>query len=305
VAGVSVGLIVVTILAPFVVLPGWNATQARELLRFGLPLAGASLLVLAVFNVDSAIVGAVRGAVALGLYQLAFNISSWPSRSISEIIRRVSFAGFSRVAHSPELLADSFVRAFGLVVACTVPACALLAALAEPLVRLIYGPRWTAAAQVLVWLAILGLLRVLYDLIYDCLAAAGRRPSLLIVQGWWLATLIPVLLVGARTHGIVGVGIGHVLVAGLLVCPAFLWALSRCGIKVRSILAVCLRPFLGGILMTAICELALRFLGEGLAGFAVGAVAGLAAYLLVVFPMRALLRPSGAGPSVLDEVRAA
>ena len=129
----------------------------------------------------------------------------------------MSFAGFSRVAHSAEFLADAFVRAFGLVMACTVPACVLLATLAEPLIRLVYGPRWTAAAQVLIWLAILGLLRVAYDLIYDFLAAAGKRPSLLAVQGWWLAALIPVLLIGARDHGIVGVGAGHVVVAGPLV----------------------------------------------------------------------------------------
>jgi len=305
VAGVTAGLIVATIAAPFIVLPGWNARQARELLRFGLPLAGASLLVLAVFNVDSAITGALLGSAALGLYQLAFNISSWPSRSISETFRRISFAGFSRVADSAEFLADAFVRAFGLVVACTIPPCVLLATLAEPLIRLIYGPRWTGAAQVLIWLAILGLLRVVYDLIYDFLAAAGKRPSLLAVQGWWLAALIPVLLIGARDHGIVGVGAGHVLVAGLLVGPAFLWVMSRSGVKVRSILVVCLRPFLGGILMIAICEFVLRFLGEGLVGVAVAVVAGLAIYLPVIFPMRALLRRSGAGRPALDEVRTA
>ena len=303
-AGVTVGLIAATILAPFVVLPGWNAKQARELLRFGLPLAGASFLVLAIFNVDSAIVGGLLGPVALGLYQLAFNVSSWPSRSISEIFRRVSFAGFSRVAGSPELLADTFVRAFGLVMAATVPASVLLATLAEPLVRYVYGPRWVGAAQVLSWLAVLGLLRVGYDLVYDCLAAAGRRPSLLAVQGWWLVALIPVLIVGAHARGIVGVGIGHVLVAGPLVGPAFLWALSRCGIKVRSILSVCLRPTLGGILMTAVCELALRLLGPGLVGFAVAVVAGLAAYVPVVLPMRALLRRTEAGSQALGEVRA-
>ena len=97
----------------------------------------------------------------------------------------------------------------------------LLATLAEPVIRLVYGQRWTPAAPVLTLLAILGLLRVAYDLAYDCLAAACLRPTLLGVQGWWLAALVPVLAVGARTHGIVGVGAGHVLVAGLLVCPVF------------------------------------------------------------------------------------
>jgi PST family polysaccharide transporter len=306
VAGCTAALIAALFSAPFLALPGWNSGQARKLLRFGLPLAGASLLMLGVFNVDSAIVGAMLGPVSLGLYQLAFNISGWPSRSISEAARRVSFAGFSRVAHSADLLTDAYARAIGLVMTAAVPACVLLAALAEPLIRTVYGQRWTPAAPVLTWLAILGLFRVAYELTYDCLAAAGKRPTLLGVQGWWLAVLIPILLIGARTRGIVGVGIGHVLVAGPLVLPAFLWALSRCGIGVRPVLAACWRPVLGGVIMVTVAELVLHATGETTAGAAMAAGAALAAYLPVVFPMRGLLRrrPAPAAP-IPDEVRAA
>jgi len=55
-AGSAVALIVSTVVAPYFVLPGWDSRQARRLLRFGLPLAGANLFGLAVLNVDSAIV---------------------------------------------------------------------------------------------------------------------------------------------------------------------------------------------------------------------------------------------------------
>jgi O-antigen/teichoic acid export membrane protein len=305
VAGTTVALVTATIAAPFFVLPGWNSSQARGLLRFGLPLAGASLLMLGVFNVDSAIVGAALGPAALGLYQLAFNISSWPSRSISEAVQRISFAGFSRVADSPQQLADVFARALGLVMGCAVPACVLLAVLAEPLIRAVYGARWTPAAPVLTLLAILGLLRVAYQLIYDCLAAAGKRPALLAVQGWWLAALIPVLLIAARTHGIVGVGAGHILVAGPLVAPAFLWALSRCQITLRSVLAACMWPALGGTLMIVVAEVVLHYLGDGLAGLVAAGVAGLVVYSPAVFPLRGLLRRPTSSRTTLTEAHAA
>jgi PST family polysaccharide transporter len=236
-AGNVVALILVTIAAPFVVLPGWNSRDARRLLQFGLPLAGASLLVLGTVNVDSAIVGATLGPAALGLYQLAFNISSWPVRSVSEAAQRVSFAGFSRLAGSRTMLADGFTRAAALLMALAMPACVLLGTLAEPLIRTVYGARWTPAAPALTLLAALGLLRVLYDLAYDCLAAVGQRRRLLIVQALWLVVLVPVLFAGALTHGIAGVSAGHVAVAGLLVGPAFLWALRRAGITIRALAA--------------------------------------------------------------------
>src|ERR1700722_10216306 len=83
VAGNVVTLIGATIAAPFLVLPGWDLRRGRELLKFGMPLAGASLLVLGALNVDTGIVSAPLGPAALGFYQLAFNISSWPVQSIS------------------------------------------------------------------------------------------------------------------------------------------------------------------------------------------------------------------------------
>jgi O-antigen/teichoic acid export membrane protein len=233
VAGCTVALAAALVLAPHFILPGWNTAQARKLLGFGLPLAGAGLLMLGVVNVDSAIVGATLGPAMLGLYQLAFNVSSWPVTVISQAVARVSFAGFSRVADSTKMLAEAFARAMGLLMALTVPACVLLATLAGPLIHAIYGERWVPAAHALSLLALLGMLRVAYQLMYDLMAAAGKRNALMGVQGLWLAALIPVLLIGARLRGIAGVSAGHILVAALLVGPSFLWSLSRAGIRVR------------------------------------------------------------------------
>jgi O-antigen/teichoic acid export membrane protein len=290
VAGCSVALVAALMLAPHFILPGWNTAQARKLLGFGLPLAGAGLLMLGVVNVDSAIVGATLGPAMLGLYQLAFNVSSWPVTVISQAVARVSFAGFSRVADSTKMLAEAFARAMGLLMALTVPACVLLATLAGPLIHAIYGERWVPAAHALSLLALLGMLRVAYQLMYDLMAAAGKRNALMGVQGLWLAALIPVLLIGARLRGITGVSAGHILVAALLVGPSFLWSLSRAGITVRSTMLACLRPLVGGGLMAAASLGVTHVLGGGWVGLLAAMAAACAVYLPVIYPMRAMLR---------------
>jgi O-antigen/teichoic acid export membrane protein len=305
VAGNVVTLIGATIAAPFLVLPGWDRRRARELLKFGMPLAGASLLVLGTLNVDSAIVSATLGPAALGFYQLAFNISSWPVQSISAAARRVSFAGFSRLAGSRELLADGFTKAAAVLVALAIPACVLLITLSEPLIKTIYGARWTPAATSLSLLGVLGLLRVFYELAYDGLAAADRRPTLLVVQGLWLVVLIPVLLVGARTHGINGVSAGHVLVAVLVVGPAFLWSLRRIGITVGALLRRCLRPIIGGILMAVVSLAIIHFAGSGIVGLGAAAAAASLVYVPLILPMRHLIRASPGEPAEVIAARAA
>lgn len=290
IAGNMVALIGCSLAAPGFLRPGWDRAEARKLLAFGVPLAGASLLVLAMLNVDSIVVGATLGPVQLGLYQIAFNVSSWPVRSVSEIARRVSFAGFSRVANSRAALSDSFGRGLALLMAAAVPACVLLAVMPKPVIYTIYGHQWVNASGALRFLALLGLLRVAFELAYDCLVASGRRRALITVQGWWLVALVPVLLLAARSRGISGVGVGHILVAGPLVAPLFVWALARGGISPMVIVRACVRPFAGGVLMAAVAlGLGRLHMGETVYLFTASAVA-FAVYVPVVWPLRNLAR---------------
>lgn len=105
---------------------GLDLVEARELLRFGLPLAGASLLLLALVNVDYVVVGRLLGTTQLGLYMLAFNLCSWPITLVSTAVRRVSMAAFARF-HERGDGPEGFRRATALLMAVAVPLCALLA----------------------------------------------------------------------------------------------------------------------------------------------------------------------------------
>jgi PST family polysaccharide transporter len=298
VVGNTSSLIGCCLAAPGTLRFGWNPDQARALLRFGLPLAGASMLALGVVNADTLVVGSTLGNVQLGFYALAFNISGWPVRIISEAARRVSFAGFSRLAGSPRALAHGFSRALGVLMTGTVPLCVLLGILAGPLVQVVYGSQWLPAAKALPWLMALGLARIGCELAYDCLVAVGQRRPLILVQGLWLAALIPVLIVAARHHGIVGVSQGHVLVAAGLVAPVFLFALRRGGIGLRRVARACAWPAFAGAVMAAVILLLRRQLGDSVPALLATASVGLAVYAAAVLPSRTFLR--GALPADTD-----
>ncbi|MFJ9940499.1 oligosaccharide flippase family protein [Streptomyces erythrochromogenes] len=290
VVGNVAALIGCCLAAPGTLKFGWDREQARALLKFGLPLAGASMLALGVVNVDTMVVGSTLDPLALGFYVLAFNISGWPVRIISEAARRVSFAGFSRLADTPQALAAGFARALGVVTAATVPLCVLLAALAAPVIGLVYGERWLPAAGALPWLMALGLVRIGCELAYDCLVAIGRRSSLIAVQGLWLVLLIPALVIGARGGGIVGVAQGHVVVAGAVVVPVFLLALHRGGIPLGTLARACAWPLLGGAVMAAALLVLERYLGDSVPALLATAAAGTLAYAACLLPARKTLR---------------
>ena len=289
IAGAVVGIVLIWILSPVKIRPGWDKVQARALIIYGLPLAGSSLLILALLDIDYIVVGKALGPAQLGFYLMAFSLSSWPVNMFAEAARRVSFAGFSRLADRPDDFGRSFQRGIGLLGAATVPVCALLVGYAQPLVGVLYGERWLPAASALEMLAVLGLLRVVYFIGYDALVAVGRSSALIKLQLAWITLLIPALVVGARTGGIRGVGLGHVAVAALAIVPALFHTLSRHGVRIIAVLKTFARPLLGGAAIVLASVLVQTRIQRPIHQLIIGGLVSALLYAPVLFSMRAML----------------
>lgn len=266
--------------------PGFNPARAREVLAFGLPLAGASLLVFGVLNVDGIIVGSLLGTVPLGYYLLATNLANWPVGAFSQPVRSVSLVAFSKVRDDPDLFRRTFARALGLLALFTVPACVLLASLADPLVRTVYGDRWAPAAAALAALVLLGAMRVALELGYDYLAGAGRSRAILVIHVIWLAALAPLLALGAHLDGIRGVALAQSFVVLVFIVPAYLVAFRPYGLRARALGAAVARPVAGGAAMVAVALAVQWFVTDPLWRLVIGGALSLAAYTAVVFPLR-------------------
>lgn len=266
--------------------PGFDPKQARALLAFGLPLAGSSLLVFAVLNLDYIVIGSVLNPVALGLYLLAFNLSSWPVGAFSMPVRSVALPAFARLQDEPDRFLRAFARAMRLLALFTIPTCVLLAGLGDPLVRFVYGRRWAPAAAPLALLVVLSAARVVLELTYDCLASVGRSRAILVIQVLWLIALLPALAVGAHLDGIRGVAAGHVVVVLVLVLPAYLVALRPFGIRAGALARSLARPLLGGALMAVVAVLVQQTLRGDLQQLIVGGSLCSLTYAVIVFPMR-------------------
>ena len=269
---------------------GFDRQLARELLSEGLPIAGLTILAVSVLNVDTLIAGRVLGPVLLGFYVLAFNLSSWPVNVFAVAVWRVSVPAFARMQDDFARLTDAFTRSFGLLMAVTLPVCIMLSALALPLIRFVYGTKWSDAAPVLTVLAALGALRVALQLMTDVLVAIGRSRRAFVLQGVWLVTLIPALVVGAHLGGITGVAWGHVLVALLVVAPLHLQAIAPIGIRLRGLVKASARPVAasGAAAVAALAALAWAstLSHSDFVMLVIAGTAGLAAFAVIMAPMR-------------------
>jgi PST family polysaccharide transporter len=278
--------------------PGWNRRHARDLLAFGLPLAGASLLYVAMLYIDNVVVGAVLGPVALGFYVQAFNLSSFPVNTFSTVVRRVSLAAFSRLATDEAARRDAVGRVLALLAAATFPVAGLLGLLALPLITSLYGAKWAPAAAALSFLAIVGAARVLNELGYDFLVACGHSRVTLNLQALWVAALVPALTIGTHLDGIRGAAAGHAVVSFGLMVPAFGVAVVRAGVPARVLLHALARPLVGTALLVAAVLAVRAGTHPGWWQLVLAGLAGLAVYAPVVAPLRHLagsFAPSGGG----------
>jgi O-antigen/teichoic acid export membrane protein len=233
---------------------GLDRAVVGRLLRFGVPLAGASIVVFAIGFSDQLVAGRVLGSTALGFYVLAFNLSSWPVQMFSLPLRSVAPPTFARLQHEPEAMRRTFRSIVGLLAAVTFPVCLLVAGAAEPLIRFVYGESWTPAASALVWLGILAAFRILFELAYDYLVVVGVSRSILVLQLVTLAALVPALIVGAEAFGISGAAAAQVVVAGCVALPLYLLLFHRAGVPARNLLGRLWLPVLiaGGVGLSAL-----------------------------------------------------
>jgi PST family polysaccharide transporter len=291
VAGQVVTVVMIMWMSPERYWPGFHWGVAKPLLAFGLPLAASNLLMMAIANVDFAVVGHALGPRQLGYYNLAFSISGWPVTIFSAVLISVTLPTLSRVRDSPTELTRHLAAGLSAVTALSFPVCALCSVLAGPLIDTVYGHRWHPAWTALVVLSIFGAARTVLTLFSDLAIALGRTRSLFAIQVAWLAVLAPVMIVCVDRWGIAGAGVAHAAVVTLLVIPLYVILTKRATPVRLAAVRNALLPPLGGALCAAGAAYGATVLVEApLAKLLLGLVAGLLAYALVAGRWLGLLR---------------
>ncbi|MFB9311835.1 oligosaccharide flippase family protein [Nocardioides plantarum] len=268
--------------------PGWSTADAKGLLSYGGPLAGANLLQLVQLNVDYIVVSVVLGAAALGQYSLAFRLAFMPYLMIAVVIGGAAFPYLCRLTGAR--LAEASATVMAATVTIVTPVCLGIAMLADHLVLL--GRKWSDGVPVVALLAGYAWMLVFGTLAQTSLSAAGRTG---VAMGLRLAHLV-FLVVGlalVSRQGIVAVGASQ-LVAATLAALLALWLLRRVvtGFSAYAV-ARQLGPVAVAAAVMALAMLGLRILlnsrhvDVSAATLVLGAVVGIVAYAL---PLAALDR---------------
>lgn len=214
-------------------LPGWpvRGVPIRGFVKYGSGFLGAQSLMYATSNVDAVLVGAVWGKVELGLYSRAYQLLMVPLNQVNAPLTRVALSVLSRIQEDKARFAHYVGRAQLVVCYVTMLGLAVAAALAEPLVVVLFGAGWEGVAPIFTLLAIGGIFRAASAVAYWTYLATALTGALFRLQLWTRPLMVGVIAAGTPWGG-------RGVAAGAAVAYAGYWVASLLDVGRRAQLPV-------------------------------------------------------------------
>lgn len=160
------------------------------------------------------VIGRLIDNAAVGLFARAAGLALQLRLLLAGAVTGVFYPAFRQVRDRGDPLGPPYLRVVAAYTGITWPAMAGIAALAEPIIRLLYGPRWIAAAPLLAWIALSQICYVALPLNTDLPMLLGRMRQL--IRRYIAESTTSVLLLAlAAPFGLLWVAISR-LIHGML-----------------------------------------------------------------------------------------
>jgi O-antigen/teichoic acid export membrane protein len=146
----------------------------RDIVTFGGFASATAILNTLYFSLPQLLLGRLSGLDAVGIYNRATILCQLPDKLIVGAFQPVIYPAFAAQARAGGDLKVAYLHALSLLSAVQWPALLVIAVLAEPAVRIVFGPQWDACAPLLRIMAIASLVMAPSSLSYPLLVASGR-----------------------------------------------------------------------------------------------------------------------------------
>ncbi len=139
----------------------WDTAILKRMMGFGIRMVGSTSVYTFYSYVDSYVVGRVLGTDALGYYNRAVEMTSKTVDSVNRTIGVVLFPSYALVQDDKERLSRAYLKSLRMIGMITIPIAAGLFAVAQELIPVLLGEKWSPAIVPLKVLTFMSLLKPL------------------------------------------------------------------------------------------------------------------------------------------------
>jgi O-antigen/teichoic acid export membrane protein len=188
-----------------------NVDAARRLLAFGRWVFVTVLLETAGDLFLRGVVSRRLGTADLGLYYVAFRLAMLPKQLMSDLVQPVAFPVFARLQGTLSEATRVYRSMMVAMAAVLLPAYALLATLAPPLVSTLLGPRWAGSAEIIQLLSAAACISLVTECTIPLVTGLGLPHFAALVFGVRSALVVSLAIWLAGTYGIAGAALAWLL----------------------------------------------------------------------------------------------
>lgn len=231
----------------------FNRQHFNQIFGFGIYTSGTSVISSISYNIDNLFIGKFLGAGALGAYTLSFSLTEQIRQAVSSILNKVMYPVFGQKQKDIKLLKNYFLSIIRINAIMIYPIMIFMVLFAREIIVGFFGERWEQAVQPLQLLAIAMMIHLLVNSFASLLRGIGKpKIELYIMSGLTLFVLVPGMIIGIQTYGLVGASIA-ILVHKVFLAFFGIMVLSKyINVKLKEIVNTIKFTFLS-LLITVIC----------------------------------------------------
>ena len=217
--------------------PRLSLAAWRGLIGYSLWSWAVALAVMVRERSTMLLIGRMLGTGAAGVYSVGADLAALPTSELVEPLSRSAFSGFAAARHQGEPAAGIYLRVVAAAALLTLPAGIGTSLIADPLVRLAFGPNWVEAIPLVQVLAIAGAATVFGYIGWTLFSAHALLRTVLTVSVVAAAARILLLVFLLPRQGVLGAAVA--VTASIVVEDVLYIGLTfrRFGVRAAALLA--------------------------------------------------------------------
>ena len=186
--------------------PSFEFTKIKQIIRKGWWVTATGFFSFLADNSDNGAVGKLLGANSLGIYQVAYKLSTLTISEITDAVNKVVFPVYSRFSDDRKRLLQAFSKVTLVTTVLALSLGSIIFVFAKELVLIVVGDRWLAAVPAIKILAIYGVLRAIFGNFASLSLSVKRQDYLAKATFARCVGLLIVVVPLTLTYGLVGAG---------------------------------------------------------------------------------------------------
>jgi len=234
--------------SPYLVVPQFSLSKAKDLLSFGALITVDRLLWFVYSRADVIVIGKVLGTEVLGIYSVAMQIASLPLQKVNSVLNEVAFPAFAMIQHDPDRVRSYLRKTIRMVSFLAFPIFIGISSVAPSFVHVVLGDQWTASILPIATLACIMPLRMISNIVTSTLQGIGRV-GVSVGNLLYASLIIPGAIYIGSQYGLIGVCLAWLVAFPLVAIIEIIRSKPFIHMGIGDFLQVFSRPLFGSVIM--------------------------------------------------------